>query len=441
MSDEFNNSVEPSTDDTKPEGATLNGVEIVASEAPASKKGLVAGIVAGVLVLIAAIVCVIVFVIKKPAGEESTVSISTTNSAEETVSSETSVSEETAVEPEASETVEAPDFSAGLTVDGFVKDADLSGVKDLDVASIKVPYGAIAYISDKAEAEILAAAEQYASFVEDSSLTVENGNTINLNYAGYMDGVQFQGGTADNQTLVIGSGSFIDTFEEQLIGAHPGDDVTVNVSFPDPYPNNPDFAGKPAIFECHVNSILKTPEVNDEFVQTYFSDLADSYEGLKTYVMEEGRKSNLQTYIATYISDNCEVTTLPDSYIKHVEDLYRYTDNQSFEQYKMYMAYYGQDTSAMTFSDYTGMSDEDYNALIAENARKQAALDLTYESIFKNANLSVSDETYNQILEYYGGEAQAVPAYGEPYVRQTAIKYAVINYLEGIVEITDLPEE
>ena len=441
MNDELNNSVESSANDNKQSEATLNGVEIGTAEAPASKKGLLAGIIAGVLVLCAAIVCIIVFVIKKPAGDESVASISTTNSAEEAVSAETSASEETSVEPEASETLEAPDFSAGLTVDGFVQDADLSGVKDLDVASVKVPYGAIAYIEDKAVAEILSAAEQYASFVEDSSLTVENGNTINLNYAGYMDGVQFQGGTADNQTLVIGSGSFIDTFEEQLIGAHPGDDVTVNVSFPDPYPNNPDFSGKPAVFECHVNSILKTPEVNDEFVQTYFSDLADSYEGLKAFVMEEGRRSNLQSYLATYISDNCEVTTLPDSYIKHVEDLYRFTDRQSFEQYRTYMAYYGQDVSNMTFSDYTGMTDEDYEALISENARKQAALDLTYESIFKNAGLSVDDETYNQILEYYGGEAQAIPAYGEAYVRQTAIKYAVINYLEGIVEITDAPEE
>ncbi len=441
MSDELNNSVEPSPDDIRQEEATLNGVEIGATEAPSSKKGLVAGIIAGVLVLAAAIVCVIVFVIKKPAGDKSTVSISTTNSAEETVSSETLTSEETPAEPDASETVEAPDFSAGLTVDGFVDGADLSGVKDLDVASLKVPYAAIAYISDKAEAEILAAAEQYASFVDDSSLTVENGNTINLNYAGYMDGVQFQGGTADNQTLVIGSHSFIDTFEEQLIGAHPGDDVTVNVSFPDPYPNNPDFSGKPAVFECHVNSILRTPEVNDEFVQTYFSDIADSYEGLKTFVMDQGRKSNLQSYLASYISENCEVTTLSDSYIKHIEELYRYTDRQSFDQYKTYMAYYGQDVSAMTFSDYTGMTDEAYEALISENARKQAALDLTYESIFKNAGLSVDDETYSQILEYYGGEAQAVPAYGEPYVKQTAIKYAVINYLEGIVEITDLPEE
>lgn len=441
MSDELNNSVEPSTDDTRQEEATLNGVEIGASEAPSSKKRLVAGIIAGVLVLAAAIVCVIVFVIKKPADDKSTVSISTTNSAEETVSSETLTSEETPAEPDASEAVEAPDFSAGLTVDGFVDGADLSGVKDLDVASLKIPYAAIAYISDKAEAEILAAAEQYASFVDDSSLTVENGNTINLNYAGYMDGVQFEGGTADNQTLVIGSHSFIDTFEEQLIGAHPGDDVTVNVSFPDPYPNNPDFSGKPAVFECHVNSILRTPEVNDEFVQTYFSDIADSYEGLKTFVMDQGRKSNLQSYLAGYISENCEVTTLSDSYIKHIEELYRYTDRQSFDQYKTYMAYYGQDVSAMTFSDYTGMTDEAYEALISENARKQAALDLTYESIFKNAGLSVDDETYSQILEYYGGEAQAVPAYGEPYVKQTAIKYAVISYLEGIVEITDLPEE
>ncbi len=97
------------------------------------------------------------------------------------------------------------------------------------------------------------------AYSTDASLTVENGDTVNIDYVGSVDGVEFDGGNTQGMgtDLVIGSGSYIDDFEEQLIGAHPGDTVEVNVTFPDPYENNTDLSGKEAVFTVTVNGIYE----------------------------------------------------------------------------------------------------------------------------------------------------------------------------------------
>lgn len=97
------------------------------------------------------------------------------------------------------------------------------------------------------------------AYSTDSSLTVEDGDTVNIDYVGSVDGVEFDGGSTQGNgaDLTIGSGRYIDDFEEQLIGAHPGDEVEVYVTFPDPYQNNTDLSGKEALFEVTINGIYK----------------------------------------------------------------------------------------------------------------------------------------------------------------------------------------
>ena len=97
------------------------------------------------------------------------------------------------------------------------------------------------------------------AYSTDTSLTVADGDTVNIDYVGTVDGVEFSGGNTQGTgtDLVIGSGSYIDDFEEQLIGAHPGDTVEVNVTFPDPYGNNEDLSGKDAVFTVTVNGIYE----------------------------------------------------------------------------------------------------------------------------------------------------------------------------------------
>ena len=445
MNEEFNNSVETATETTDTPKATLNGVAIDAAQekAPAKTTGRIVFVI--FMVAVAAIIGVAAIIAKNHSDKESgrVASVSTTVS-EETAASEeatASTSSEPATEEQYGTTVASSDFGACLTEEGFIKDVDLSKVTDLSLEGMEIPYSALVYIDDKVDADLLSAAQQYAFYSDDASLTVQNGNTINLNYSGSIDGVQFDGGTADYQTLTIGSGSFIDNFEEQLIGAHPGDDVDVTVTFPDPYQNNPDLAGKEAVFACHVNSIYTIPEVNDEFVQTYFSDIADSLEGLKEYIREQGFQSNIDSYIANYITDNASVSEYPEAYVNQIKSLLRYADEQDFAQYKTYLIYYGYtDAASMTFADYTGITADEYEDYLENAAKQQTTLDMTYESIFRNAGLSLNQDDYDMILSYYGGES-ALETYGESFIKQTTIKYSVIHYLKDKANIVGAPTE
>ena len=436
MNEEFNNPTDSQAESDETLKTTLNGEELGAKETAARTGKLAIAVISLSLVAIVAIICVIVFLKKKPADTE--VSVDTSISETVSESSETSVSESVSEETPAEETVlEAPDYSECLTEEGFIKDADLTKVTDLALINMEIPYSSVEYIDDKVESDLLSAAENYAYFDPDPARTVENGHTIMLDYSGSIDGVKFDGGTAEDQTLVIGSHSFIDDFEEQLIGSHPGDDVTVTVSFPETYSNNPDLAGKEAVFECHVDSIHTIPEVDDEFVQTYFSEYADSVEGLKAYVKELNTQSNIETYIASYISENASASELPEAYVESLKNIIRYEDQQYFLQYQAYLMYYGYtDLASMSFSDYTGMSDEEYEKQIDESAYNQAVLDLTYESIYRNEGLTYNEDYYNQIVEYYGGES-GITHYGVPYFKQLTIKYTVIQHIKENASILD----
>lgn len=102
-------------------------------------------------------------------------------------------------------------------------------------------------------------ADNSTVYSTNTSLTVEDGDTVNIDYVGTVDGVEFDGGSTQGMgtDLVIGSGSYIDDFEEQLVGAHPGDTVEVNVTFPDPYSLNTDLSGAEAVFTVTINGIYE----------------------------------------------------------------------------------------------------------------------------------------------------------------------------------------
>ena len=114
--------------------------------------------------------------------------------------------------------------------------------------------------------------------------TAQNGDELLLDYAGFCDGEQFAGGTAEEQTLVLGSGMFIPGFEDQLIGAMPGDDVTVTVTFPEQY-HAENLAGKAAEFKCHVHEIREKSvyDLDDNFAKALG---LESFEQMRAAVRE-----------------------------------------------------------------------------------------------------------------------------------------------------------
>ena len=207
------------------------------------------------------------------------------------------------------------------------------------------------------DAEIEREREKIASF-EDVERPVENGDTVDLDYSGSVDGVLFDGGTAEGQTLVIGSGSFIPGFEEQMIGMKTGEERDLNVKFPDEY-HSEELAGKDAVFKVKVNGVRvkKLPDVDDDFVKdiSEYDTVAD-FRAAKlkelTEAAENRAKANKENLVIAEAVKNAEME-IPDAMIDRQLD-YLMQD----VSYRLSM----QGISLEDYCKYTGATEESMRA-------------------------------------------------------------------------------
>ncbi|MCQ2418300.1 MAG: trigger factor [Clostridia bacterium] len=160
----------------------------------------------------------------------------------------------------------------------------------MEYKNLKVNYEKITVKPSDVDDRIAMLREQNKKTLVITDRPSRSGDEIVLDYAGFCDGVQFQGGTAKNQTLLLGSGMFIPGFEEQLIGKNAGEDVDVNVTFPEQYPAA-HLAGKAAVFHCKLHEIHELKEYKDD--EEFAKDIADceSVEQLRELI-----KNDLQAY-------------------------------------------------------------------------------------------------------------------------------------------------
>ncbi len=172
----------------------------------------------------------------------------------------------------------------------------------------------------------------YGLYKELTEGTVENGDTVNLDYEGKLDGVAFDGGTATGADLEIGSGTFIDDFEEELIGVAVGETKDVTATFPNPYTNNPDLAGKEAIFTCKINYINRPMTEQEAYSEMDF----DSVEDYADYIIKRAAKQYLldavcnDARISDYPEDDFE--TLGNAILEYYTDAYQTAYGVDFEQ-------------------------------------------------------------------------------------------------------------
>lgn len=218
---------------------------------------------------------------------------------------------------------------------------------------------------------------------------VKNGDTVILDYAGFVGDEQFEGGTAENQTLVIGSGQFIPGFEEQLVGAKAGDDVDVKVTFPEEY-HADNLAGKEAVFHCKVHEVKEEelPELDDEFVKDVSE--FDTMEELRKDTKERLKESadlvianETKDVIVEKINEANTVENLPTSMIDdEVESIVREMSQQ--------MMYQGM-TMDM-FLQFTGQDMETFKAETRPEAEKRVASRVILRSIAAQEGIEVTDE-------------------------------------------------
>lgn len=270
---------------------------------------------------------------------------------------------------------------------------------------------------------------------------VKEGDTVNIDFKGTKDGVAFDGGTATGQSLTIGSNTYIEGFEDGLIGVKVGDTVDLNLTFPENY-GNEDLNGQDVVFEVKVNYIegkKVTPKWNDNFVQgiSDYNTTKDYEQELKEELnkdAEESVKYDLEYQILDNLVNDSKYESLPE------KDVNSYTDSMK-KYYKDYaeknnMEY--KDLLSNTFQ----MSEDEFNAQVqstAENAIKQKVA--VYAVAEKEKLKPEGDELEKKelaIAQQYGYDKleDFATAYGDDYAEQLVIRQVVIDYIKENAKIT-----
>lgn len=341
----------------------------------------------------------------------------------------------------ANRTTSISDFSKGLTENGMIDGISVDSCLSLvDYENMVVPMSEVAATDEEVDADIQSTLESNKELMEDSSLEVADGDKVNIDYVGTVDDVAFEGGDSQGQgyDLTIGSGTFVDTFEEQLIGTHPGDEVTVNVTFPEDY-SSEDLAGKDASFAVTVHGIYVTPEFTDDFVMTYLSDQASTADEYRTIVKNRFYESHLKEYIQNYIMDNSTMNSYPKKFLKTVKGILKYNDEYSLDYYNQMFAQYGMGGYENVWDTRDGIdSEEAYEAELTERAKDAMKESFVYQGIYEKAGLSLDVDAYlAEITETYGEEyvTNMKEMYGIGYMAQAKISEMVIDYLMENVNV------
>lgn len=320
-------------------------------------------------------------------GTDEKTSANTTAQDGATTDSEASSTDET----EAEATTEAPDFEKQYNYADYIELGNYKGIEYEEQDTTVT--------DEDVEEDIQQTLESSVEVKEDKTKkTVEDGSIANIDYTGRVGGKEFDGGSAEGYDLEIGSGSFIDGFEEQLVGMKVGEEKTIKVTFPEDYQSE-DLAGKDAEFDVKVNYIGKevVPELTDEYAKENLE--AKSVEDYKKTVrqrLEETKKENaeatIQNTVWSQVVNNAkEKKDLP-------EDMISYQKEQLESQYSSYAEMYGMEVDDF-MQQMIGMS-------LDECAKDSVKRMMVASLLIQKEKIALSDKEYKDRLEDLASEYQ-----------------------------------
>lgn len=277
--------------------------------------------------------------------------------------------------------------------------------------------------------------EKNARTINVEDRAIENGDTAVIDFEGFVDGVAFDGGKGENHSLEIGSGSFIPGFEDQLIGKNAGDDVDVNVTFPDEY-HAEDLAGKEATFKVKIHEIKakEIPELDDEFVQdvSEFDTVAEYKDSVKAKLEEQKQNEIKRAYQDEAIDKIVDKSTmeLPDAMIDtQCENM--------INQFAQQMAQQG--LSMDQYLQFSGLTLDQLKEQVRPDAITRIKSSLVLEQIAKEENIEITDADVDAEIEkmatMYNMEADKLKEYmGEDEKENMKQDLAVQKAVELITE-------
>ena len=248
---------------------------------------------------------------------------------------------------------------------------------------------------EEVDREIETVRERNSREIEITDRAVENGDTVIFDYAGYCDGVAFEGGTAEKQSLQIGSGHFIPGFEEQIVGKSIGEEFDVNVTFPEEY-HAEELSGKPAVFKCKLHAInkIELPELDDDFAKdvSEFDTFAEYKADVKAKI-EKRHETNadmeVENSIMTKLIEALEDEIPETMFEAEVENCVRDYDNN--------LRMRGLDLN--TYFKYTGLDLDKLREQMRPQAENQVKGRLILEKIAALESIVPSEEDINAEYE------------------------------------------
>ncbi len=272
---------------------------------------------------------------------------------------------------------------------------------------ISVPRADVTVTDEEVHAELVRTQDQNARMVtiEDPEYVIKNGDIVNIDFDGSVDGVPFDGGKGENYPLTIGSHSFIDNFEQQLIGHKSGDEFDVNVTFPTPYAAK-ELEGKPAVFKVVVHEIKEKqlPELDDDFASevSEFETLEEYKASVKNDIKLRKEKSAAQeneNNVMKAVVANAKID-IPQAMIEtNVENMildYERSMSQQGLKLEQYLSYLGQ-------------SAEDFRKSLEPQAEENIRTQLVVEAIVKAENITASDEAVDEKIQQMAAQYKMEP--------------------------------
>lgn len=233
----------------------------------------------------------------------------------------------------------------------------------------------------------------------------ENGDTVLIDYEGWVGDEKFEGGTAERQPLKLGSGTFIPGFEEQLVGASKGEDIDVKVTFPEEY-HAEELAGKEAVFKCKVHEIKEEelPEIDDDFVKDISDfDTLDEFKADLRSSLEKSAAAKAESQMKNSVIEKvfeANEIDIPDVMVESEIDSMMSEFDQQLR---------GQGMDLDTYFQYVGKTAEDFRKEVKEDAYKRVKTRMLISKIAEQENFEVSNDEINTELEnmakQYGLEA------------------------------------
>jgi trigger factor len=323
------------------------------------------------------------------------------------------------------------DYGKGLNEDGTLADVDdpAAYVTVCEYKGIKIKKKDITASDDDVQAQIDSLMSTFQETKEIKDRPVKEGDTVNIDFTGKIDGKEFDGGSAQGYDLTIGSHTFIDNFEDQLIGHNPGETLDVKVKFPDDYQAK-DYAGKDAVFTVVINYIGEKVDakLTDDFVK---ENLSSSYGYTSVKDMKKKIKDNLEKdkkseYVWNYLMDNSTFKEIPKELMDTqldlmVEGVKAESQTQGIS-YEDYLSGYG-------FKDEQALRDAYYET--TENMIKTY---LIADVIAGQENITVTED---DLKNYFDNQDYSIylERYSESYIKRHVLNYLVAEFVIENAEI------